>query len=87
MKNLIFFLSLFFWLIACNNTDKTNNDNNSDTLISEETEVVELIEEETVVKINESDSLALLALYNSTNGKNWKNRWDLTKPHSRSSGP
>ena len=28
----------------------------------------------------ESDSLALVALYNSTNGPNWTNTWDLTQP-------
>lgn len=34
------------------------------------------------IKINEADSLALLALYNSTQGENWTNKWDLTKPVS-----
>ncbi|TAE00005.1 MAG: T9SS C-terminal target domain-containing protein [Bacteroidetes bacterium] len=29
-----------------------------------------------------SDSLALVALYKSTNGSNWKNTWNLTKPLS-----
>lgn len=29
-----------------------------------------------------SDSLALIALYNSTDGPNWTNKWDLTKPMS-----
>ena len=28
----------------------------------------------------ESDSLALVALYNATNGPNWTNTWDLTQP-------
>jgi len=27
----------------------------------------------------EQDSLALIALYNATDGPNWKNKWDLTK--------
>lgn len=29
---------------------------------------------------NAQDSLALVAVYNSTNGANWKNKWDLAKP-------
>ncbi len=76
MKNTIC-ISLLFWLIACSNN--VNNDNNSDTLIVEEREEAELIEEteSIVIKINESDSLALLALYNYTNGKNWKNKVGL----------
>ena len=28
----------------------------------------------------ESDSLALVALYNATDGPNWTNTWDLTQP-------
>ena len=28
----------------------------------------------------QSDSLSLIALYNSTNGANWTNKWDLSKP-------
>ncbi|MEO1052224.1 MAG: T9SS type A sorting domain-containing protein [Bacteroidota bacterium] len=31
-------------------------------------------------QVNESDSLALLALYHSTDGSNWTNPWDLTQP-------
>lgn len=30
----------------------------------------------------ETDSLALINLYNSTNGASWKNKWDITKPLS-----
>lgn len=30
--------------------------------------------------LNETDSLALVALYNSTAGENWNNAWDLTEP-------
>ena len=33
-----------------------------------------------------SDSLALVALYNATNGPNWTNSWDLTQPVSTWSG-
>lgn len=29
---------------------------------------------------NSADSLALVALYNSTNGQVWNNKWDLTQP-------
>ena len=28
----------------------------------------------------QTDSLALVALYNSTDGANWTNKWDLSKP-------
>jgi Leucine-rich repeat (LRR) protein len=31
-------------------------------------------------RINVTDSLALVALYRSTNGRNWENKWDLLKP-------
>jgi Leucine-rich repeat (LRR) protein len=44
----------------------------------------------TVVKIilpiqtcREPDSLALVELYKSTNGENWTNKWDLTKPMTK----
>jgi len=36
--------------------------------------------------VNEQDSLALIAFYKATNGQNWKNKWDLTKPVSKWNG-
>lgn len=33
-----------------------------------------------VAQVNMQDSLALVALYNSTNGANWTNTWDLNQP-------
>ncbi|WP_420316915.1 leucine-rich repeat domain-containing protein [Ekhidna sp.] len=34
----------------------------------------------TRAQVNESDSLALIAIYDSLNGPNWNTPWDLTKP-------
>ncbi len=77
MEKALLLISLFFWLIACNNTDNrnANTDDIPDSLINEiEEEVVHIKPVEgRVLKINKFDSLALIALYKSTNGENWKN--------------
>ena len=33
-----------------------------------------------ILSVNQSDSLELIKLYKSTNGANWKHKWDLSKP-------
>ena len=41
-----------------------------------------VLQSEEIAAVNRIDYLELVKLYNSTNGANWKNKWDLSKPIS-----
>jgi len=87
MKILLFIISIWI-LVSCSSNRSNEQGSDTDTAVSKKEQIEKdtlLVREDKkdtkkMIPCRREDSLALLALYNSTGGESWKTTWDLGKP-------